>query len=261
VEQTSATLHSLLFTGHAHALAGHPALALDALARYTVEVERRQVPRFAGRAVNLAGWVLRNLGAWQEALDHHSEALEVARRQGTAEVTIAALEDLAEQCLDIGDLDGAESRLAEALPLLQGDLVFGWRLELKHLLVSGRLALARGEAERALAGASELHARATALGVPRYVSVARLLGHRASRALGLPVDLSAVTADLDLLDSSVAIEAWWWTGDVAADFANAAWLDRAMERAGRLASNAGSHADGLRLAAQQRMHAWRDAVG
>jgi tetratricopeptide (TPR) repeat protein len=263
VEQTSATLHSLLFTGHAHALAGYPALALDALARYTVEVERRQVPRFAGRAVNFAGWVLRNLGARQEALEHHSEALEVARRQGTAEVAIAALEDLAEHCLDTGDADGAESRLAAALALLQGqgDLVFGWRLELKHLLVSGRLALARGKAAQALADASALESRATALGIPRYVSVARLLGHRANRALGLPVDLGAVAADLDLLDGSVAIEAWWWTGDVAADFANAAWLDRAMERAGRLARNAGSHADGLRWAAQQRLRVWRDAAG
>ena len=65
VEHTSATMHSLLFTGHAHALAGRPAQALDALARYTAEVERRQVPRFAGRAVNFAGWVLRNLGAWR----------------------------------------------------------------------------------------------------------------------------------------------------------------------------------------------------
>ncbi len=261
VDQTSATLHSLLFTGHAYALAGNPALALDALDRYTAEVERRQVPRFAGRAVNFAGWVLRNVGAWQEALDLHREALEVGRHQGTAEVTIAAIEDLAEQCLDIGDTDGAESRLAEALTLLRGDLVFGWRLELKHLLVSGRLALARGEAERALAGATELESRATALGVPRYVSVARLLGHRANRALGVPVDVGAVTADLDLLDGSVAIEAWWWTGDVAADFASAAFLDRAMERAGRLARNAGRHADGLRLAAERRLRVWRDAVG
>jgi tetratricopeptide (TPR) repeat protein len=261
VDQTSATLHSLLFTGHAYALAGNPALALDALNRYTAEVERRQVPRFAGRAVNFAGWVLRNVGAWQEALDLHSEALEVGRHQGTAEVTIAAIEDLAEQCLDIGDTDGAESRLAEALALLRGDLVFGWRLELKHMLVSGRLALARGEAERALAGATELESRATALGVPRYVSVARLLGHRANRALGVPVDVGAVTADLDLLDGSVAIEAWWWTGDVAADFASAAFLDRAMERAGRLARNAGRHADGLRLAAERRLRVWRDAVG
>ena len=253
VEHTSATLHSLLFTGHAHALAGRPAQALAAFARYTAEVERRQVPRFAGRAVNFAGWVLRNLGAWTEALDHHHEALEVGQRQGTADVTIAALEDLAEQCLDTGDADGAEARLAQAGALLVGDLVFGWRLELKHQFISARLALARGDAERALAGAGVLAARAAALGVPRYTSVARLLMHRANRALGLPVDPATVAADLDLLDSCVAIEAWRWTCDVATDFAQPAWLDRAADRAARLARGAGSHADALLREADRRL--------
>ncbi len=257
VEHTSATLHSLLFTGHAHALTGHPAQALAAFARYTAEVERRQVPRFAGRAVNFAGWVLRNLGAGPEGLDQHCAALESAQRQGTAEVAIAALEDLAEHCLDVSDPDGAAARLAQARALLRGDLVFGWRLELKHLLVSGRLALLRGDNERALADASELEARASRLGVPRYTSVARLLRHRANRALGLPTDPAAVAADLDLLDRSVAIEAWRWTGDVAADFANHSWLERAEERAGRLARSAGSYADGLRRAADQRLSGWR----
>ena len=253
VEHTSATLHSLLFTGHAHALAGRPAQALAAFTRYTAEVERRQVPRFAGRAVNFAGWVLRNLGAWTEALDHHHEALAVGQRQGTADVAIAALEDLAEQCLDTGDPDGAAARLAQAGALLDGDLVFGWRLELKHQFISARLALLRGEPERALAGAGDLAARAAALGVPRYTSVARLLAHRANRALGVPVDPDAVAADLDLLDRCVAIEAWRWTCDVATDFAQPAWLDRAADRAARLARAAGSHADGLLREADRRL--------
>ncbi len=251
VEHTSATMHSLLFTGHAHALAGRPAQALAAFTRYTAEVERRQVPRFAGRAVNFAGWVLRNLGAWQEALDHHHEAL--AAGQGTADVTIAALEDLAEQCLETGDPDAAASRLAQASALLRGDLVFGWRLGLKHRLLTGRLALIRGDAEGALAAAGQLAEQSTALGVPRYTSVARLLAHRASRALGLPADLEAVAADLDLLDRCVAIEAWWWTADVAADLAQPRWLDRAADRAARLARNAGPYADGLRREADRRL--------
>ena len=253
VEHTSATMHSLLFTGHAHALAGRPAQALVAFTRYTAEVERRQVPRFAGRAVNFAGWVLRNLGAWTEALDHHHEALEVGQRQGTADVAVAALEDLAEQCVDTGDPDGAAARLAQARALLVGDLVFGWRLELKHQFVSARLALLRGDAERALAGADDLAARAAALGVPRYTSVARLLAHRANRALGVPVDPGAVAADLDLLDRCVAVEAWRWTCDVATDFAQPAWLDRAADRAARLARAAGSHADGLLREADRRL--------
>ena len=260
VEHTAATLHSLLFTGHAHALAGRPAEALAAFTRYTTEVERRQVPRFAGRAINFAGWVLRNLGAWPEALDHHYEALEVGQRQGTPDVTIAALEDLAEQQLETGDPDGARARLDAASALLHGDLVFGWRLRLKHRLITGRLALRNGDAERALAEAGELESRAQALGVPRYASVARLLAHRANRALGLPVDPGAVVADLDLLDRCVAIEAWWWTWEVATDFGNPAWLNRAADRAARLARDAGPYADGLRREADQRFGrpaAWR----
>jgi len=253
VEHTRATLHSLLFTGHAHALAGRPAQALDAFTRYTAEVERRQVPRFAGRAVNFAGWVLRNLGAWQEALDHHHEALEAGRGQGTADVTIAALEDLAEQRLETGDPDGAQSRLAEASTLLRGDLVFGWRLRLKHGLLTARLALLRGDAEGALAGAASLEARAASLGVPRYTSVARLLGHRANHALGRPADPEVVTADLDLLDRCVAIEAWRWTCEVAADYAQPAWLDRAADRTARLARGAGGYADGLLREADRRL--------
>ncbi len=261
VAYTSATLHALLFTGHAHALAGRPALALDAFTRYTAEVGRRQVPRFGGRAVNFAGWVLRNLGAADRALDHHQEALRVGQSQGTVEVVIAALEDLAEHGAEAGDLDGAQARLAEARALLSGDMVFGWRLDLKHRLISGRLALLRGEAEQALAIAGDLKARAATLGVPRYASVARVLGHRARRALGLPVDLDEVAADLDLLEGSVAVEAWWWTGETAAELSAPALLGRAADRADRLARNAGEYADVLRETAGKRLDHWRALAG
>jgi tetratricopeptide (TPR) repeat protein len=253
VEHTSATMHSLLFTGHAHALAGRPAQALAAFDRYTAEVDRRQVPRFAGRAVNFAGWVLRNLGAWPEALDRHQQALEAGQGQGTEDVTIAALEDLAEHDLAAGDADAARTRLDRAAALLRGDLVFGWRLRLRHQLLTGRLALLRSDSEGALAAATDLAARAEALGVPRYASVARLLGHRAGHALGRPPDHDAVAADLDLLDRCVAIEAWWWTCDVAADFGQPAWRDRAADRAARLARDAGGHADTLRREADRRL--------
>jgi hypothetical protein len=260
VAHTAATLHSMLFTGHAHAAAGRPALALDAFARYTAEVDRRQAPRFEGRAVNFAGWVLRNLGAAGPAHDRHLEALELGQvGQGIPELAIAALQDLAEERVHAGDADGARDRLTQARALLTGDLVFGWRLEFKHRLITGRLALLRGDPETALTVASELETRAAALGVPRYVSVARVLAHRARRALRLPVDLDAVAADLDLVEASVAVEAWWWTGETAADFAVPAWLDLAADRAERLARQAGEHADTLRRAAGRRLDGWRAA--
>ena len=107
-----------------------PALALAAFARYTAEVERRQVPRFAGRAVNFAGWVLRNLGAAAGgARPAHRRRWRWRGARGPPEVTIAALEDLAEQCLDAGDADGAQARLAQALALLRTATWFsagGW---------------------------------------------------------------------------------------------------------------------------------------
>ena len=259
-EHTSATLHALLFTGHAHALAGRPALALAAFSRYDAEVERRQAPRFAGRAVNFAGWVLRNLGAPAEGLDRHQQALEVGRRQGTPEVVIAALQDLAEHHAHAGDVDGAQTRLTEALALLDGDLVFGWRLELRQWLVSGELALLRGDAEQARDLGGRLAERAAALGVQRYLAAGRLLRCRADRALGGPVDLDAVSADLDLLDGALAVEAWRWTGDVAAELGVSAWLDRAAQRAERLAANAGPHGDGLRRTLAARMRGWESQV-
>ncbi len=211
--------------------------------------------------MNFAGWVLRNLGAAAQARDHHQEALELGQSQGTVEVTIAALEDLAEQAVEADDPDGAQARLAQAQALMDGDLVFGWRLELKHQLITARLALVRGDPESALANATDLQARAAALGVPRYSSVARVVAHRARRALGLPGDLETVAADLGLVKASVAIEAWWWAGETAADFGIPGWLDDAAGQAERLAHLAGDHGDVLRRTASQRLNAWRARIG
>ena len=119
------------------------------------------------------------------------------------------------------------ARLAEAGALLHGDLVFGWRLALKHQLLSGRLAVLRGDPDGRAGRRRRARDRAAALRVPRYTSAARLVTHRARHALRLPVDPAAVAADLDALDQSVSIEAWWWTGELAADFGQPAWLDRA----------------------------------
>jgi DNA-binding SARP family transcriptional activator len=259
-EHTSATMHALLFTGHAHASAGQPEQALAAFARHTAEVDRRQVPRFAGRGVNFTGWVLRNLGASAAALDCHTEALEAAGRMATPEVAIAVLEDLAELRLDAGDAEGAAPLLAAAHDKLTGDLVFGWRLALKHDLIAARMALLRGDAELALATAARLTEAARKLGIPRYASAAGLLRHRAAAALGLPPDLPGAERDLSLMEHSVAIEAWWWTGEAAAALRVPAWLDRAAEQAGRLAAAAGSHGDTLRRHADARIRDWQDAL-
>lgn len=261
VEHTSAALHALLFTGHAHASAGRSAAALNLFARYTDEVGRRHVPRFEGRGVNFAGWVLRNLGAVDEGVDRHLEALDVGGTLGTAELTIAALEDLAEERLAAGDLDCAAARLDTAESLLVGDLVFGWRLDMKLRLLRGRLSLANEHPETALAVLTALAVRAASIGVPRYASVARLLGHRARAAMGQPIDLVAVESDLDVVDRCMAIEAWWWTGETAAALRVPQWIERAAAAAARLAAEAGDHRGQLEAAAAGRLDRWRAAAG
>ena len=73
----------------------------------------------------------------------------------------------------------------------------------------------------------------------------------------MPADLDAVAADLDLVEKAVAVEAWWWTGEAAADFAVPAWLDVAAARAERLARQAGEHAETLRRTAARRLDEWQ----
>ena len=262
IDHPAASLDALLFTGYAHALGGRPARALAVLDRHAAEVDRLRMSRFAGQAVNTSGWVLRNIGAGDEALDRHQSALETAAAStATVEVAIAAMQDLAEDALDRGDVDRAARRVDEAESSLVGDLVFGWRLKMRLRLLQGRVALARGDGESALMFASVLAQRAEALGVPRYASVARLLAHRASAALGRPVDLTQVAADLDAVDRSVAIESWWWTATAAADLHVPAWVDRAAERVAGLAAESGARGAAFRVHAAPRLDAWAAAAG
>ena len=256
-DQTSATLHALLFTGHAHALAGRPDAALKMFGSYTTEVERRQVPRFSGRGVNFGGWVLRNVGATAAAVDAHQQALDDADSHGTPEVRIAALEDLAEDRLLAGDADGAAALLATVDEHLTGDLVFGWRLAMKRALLGARVALLREDAAEALDVAGRLAAQAETAGVPRYAATARLLVHQARSALGEPVDADLAWRDLQAVEDAVALEAWWWAGETGAVLGEQRWLDRAESLAGHLAEASGAHREDLRAEAARRLAQWQ----
>jgi hypothetical protein len=260
-EHTSAVLHALLFSGHAHALSGRPAAALEDFFRYSEEVDRRHVVRFEGRGTNFTGWVLRSLGASSEGAGLHEEALEVSTRNGSHETRVAALQDLAEDRLDAGDPTAADRLLADARRSLHGDLVFGWRLGFRLDLLQARSALAQQDPAAALGQASALATRAAELGVPRYASVARLVSHRARVALGEQVDLDIVAGDLRVVAEAVALEAWWWIGESAAAHKVPGWVDLAATRMLELSANAGQRGEALRLAASPRLDGWQAEAG
>jgi len=260
-EHTSAILHALLFSGHAHALAGRPASALEFFGRYDTEVARRHVGRFTGRGTNFAGWVLRNIAATSEGVDLHQQALEAASTLAGPETRVAALEDLAEAALATCDVDAASALLEQAAAALHGDLVFGWRLRFKLDLLRARTALAYGDAAAALGLAATVAADATRLAVPRYAAPARLVLALARAASGEPVDLSVVESDLLAVQSAVALEAWWWTGECAAALHVPAWMDLCSSQVADLAGAAGERADGFRSRAAPRLDAWKAAAG
>lgn len=256
-EHTSAFLHALLFIGHAHAAEGRGAAALDCFARYGEEVERRDVPRFVGRGVNFSGWVLRNLGAVDAGLDQHQQVLDEISRDAIPEVEVAALEDLADERIRAGDGEAAGAFLARARATLHGDLVFGWRLAMRLDLLDAQVRLLTGDAEGALGVADGLRANAVRTGVPRYDACARLVAHRARTALGDRVDPEEAWRDLEAVERTMRVEAWWWAGETGAALGRPEWLDRAERLAADLADAAGAHADDVRAEADRRLTRWR----
>ena len=96
--------------------------------------------------------------------------------------------------------------------------------------------------------------------VPRYAAVARLLAHRARARQGLPTDPAAVESALDLLDSCMALESWWWTGETAADLGSSRLLARAEDRVARLAREIGPRATELHRDADRRLDRWRTVI-
>ena len=68
--------------------------------------------------------------------------------------------------------------------------------------------------------------------------------------------MTAVEADLDLVDRSVAIEAWWHTGQLAADLHVPKWVDRAADSVTRLAAAAGDRGPAMRAMASRLLDQW-----
>jgi hypothetical protein len=239
-------VHVLQF--HALSLAGRgrPLDALAVLAEQDRVAERLRIARVAGRADNCRGFVLRGLGAFEEADDANAAGLDRASAVEQAEAQAHALLDLADGRLLRGDLAGAAAYLDRAAPFQEVPHSHRWRHVLRTRLLRGRLALADGRPGDAAAAAAEVLADATGRSVARYEVLGRLLAARASLTAGDAVDLDAVAADLTRLDDLAGLEGWRWTRDLAADAGVDAWRAWSDERLAALVAAAGPYADRLR---------------
>lgn len=234
-ERTTELLHALLFTAHAYALQGRPNAALDALDRYEVELSRRHAPRFAGRASNFRGWILRALGQWERADDANRQAIDELGTIAFPETLIAAHLDLAASALLRNDASDASYHLDAAAVCFVPNLTFGWRLDLRLRLERARLALLTGHPAEAASGSSDVARAAEALGVERYAAEARLVAARGDFRSGAMVDLDRIGRDVEALDAAVGIDSWWLTAEVGRDLGVAAWVELARNRVATLA--------------------------
>jgi len=107
------------------------------------------------RMWNTRGWILHELGAYEQADESNHRCLEITRRLGslrmTPEVIGNAACNLADSALARGDLAASESHLAEVAAILNDprNEWMTWRYRMHYQLAAAGLALARGDVGRA----------------------------------------------------------------------------------------------------------------
>src|SRR5207245_1861694 len=112
--QAQPTLHAYLFMAVALANLGRAEDALVAVAAIEAHATRIGAVRWAGRADNTRGWILRGLGQWQEADEANAAGLERSTDVGMLEPVAHAHLDLAAGALALGDLAGAAREVEAA---------------------------------------------------------------------------------------------------------------------------------------------------
>ena len=243
--------HRGLALGRALAMTGQAAEAIRVFDQLATTVEEQQVRRFAGRAENYRGWLLRNLGATAAGLDANQQAWDAVQSLdpvSAAEARGHAILDLADHALRAGDLGEAErwvdlGQRAELAPH-----VMKWRFDLRRDLLAGRLALASDDADLAEQHAEAVRSAAAALGVHRFVVQAELLRSRARVRRGDTVGDLPSAADITAV---APLESWWLMSELAQDLDDPRWAAAARERVDALLDGAGEWADDLRAAARQ----------
>jgi len=254
----SPTAHALLFGSQALAHLGRPVEALAAVDAIEAEQARTGIVRWAGRAENTRGWILRNIGEEAAADELNEAALERAGAIGMSEPMSHAHLDLAAGAMLRRRYDEA-ARSIEAARALGDGHALAWRHSMRADLYAAEIARATGRAEEALALAEALVDRAAGMGVERHRALGSLVVARARHDLDMAVDLGRLEALLETLARVAGLEVWRLTADAASTFGVDRWWDLAERRADTLTRAAGPYAGTLRRVASARLDRTRSA--
>lgn len=216
-----------------------------------------QLQRFGPMSRNLRGWLLRNVGALDDARTCNEVAAALpADDPPYAEPRFAGHLDLVEHELVLGDIDAAVSRLDGIAEIEEWHGSMHWRHRTRFRLQRARVALARGDGPTALDLARDVEAECQRRAVRRYELIASLVATRA----GAPIEREQIDATLRELDDIAGLEVWWITAEMAAHLDDDPLWDQAQRRLETLSARAGGHAGTLRAHAAERFAALREVA-
>ena len=204
--------------------------------------------RFVYVVDNVHSWLLRGLGRLEEADAFSAQVLEVTSLGtgvATNEMRHAAMLDLLEGRLLVGDLEGAAEAIERAVPVETLHGTMAWHHRHRYWVQQARFALATNDAASALEKAQRAVVDAEEREAARYVRFGKIVAARAAIELGEPLDYDDLDATLTSLDSCASMESWLVTAELAAATGLDRWW-RALGPALALVSVSGQHAEPLR---------------
>jgi tetratricopeptide (TPR) repeat protein len=250
-------LHTLMFRSMALGDRGRAAEALADIDELAVQIERAGAERWSGRAENLRGWILRNLGAWSEADEWNERAVSRTDTLGMIEPLAHGHLDLASGALFAREPDRAARHLDAAAAIDREIHAMQWRHRLRRRLLRGRIALLADDATTALELGTGILAEADDRGMERYQVLGGILVAQARIVAGDRLDEAEIGDLLVRLPDVAGLEAWWITADLATATANDRFRALAETRVADLAARAGAYAADLTRAASSYLNAGR----
>jgi hypothetical protein len=233
-------VHGYLAHGYALATCGRGGEALDSLERAAAEGRRRGLTRYSASGMNMAAWVLRNMGEISGATEANAAALEAARESEYRELEVYALLDPCDDAIAGGDGGAAASAIEAARTIMRESYAYRWRHELRVGLLEGRIALLEGEHDRALDLAERLIAAAIERYAPRYTQLGEVVRLQARAGLGAEPPAADALTELSASLSAVAgVEAWWVLAELGAALGSEVCFDLASAQRDRLAEHLG----------------------
>ena len=244
--QPLAWLHGYIAYARALSMLGRLSEALEALDRLDEADHPIELIESGQNGVALRAEILATLGEHEAADRINLEAINVARANRLHSLHVVALLGLASARLSANELAETDRRLQEAERLLPIDPAFRWSHRRRTRLLRGRLALAAGQPDRALAAAHQVGTEAEKDGNAVNFVAGRMLATRALAILGKPLDVGATSLLLEEAPSVLGGEAWRLTAEIGHAASNQRWMKLADEQLAVVLSSSGAHAPALR---------------